>query len=88
VIIKQTLRAVTSIGANIAEGCGRHEGKEYIRFLEIALGSSNEVDNWLSVLSDAGLMPSETAHSLVQDNEEVTKMLTSMIKKLKSNIKL
>jgi len=42
---KQLLRAVTSIGANIAEGYGRNEGKEYVRFLQIAYGSANEVDN-------------------------------------------
>jgi four helix bundle protein len=84
-IVKQLLRAVTSIGANIAEGYGRHGGKEYIRFLQIAYGSSNEVDNWLTLLADAKLMPSETASELTQCNVEILKMLTTMIKKIKEN---
>jgi four helix bundle protein len=84
-IVKQLLRAVTSGGANIAEGYGRHEGKEYVRFLKIAYGSSNEVDNWLNVLSDAALMPSEIAKELNKDNVEILKILTTMINKIKGN---
>lgn len=36
VISRQLFRAVTSVGANIAEGHGRHQGKEYIHYLTIA----------------------------------------------------
>jgi four helix bundle protein len=85
VIIKQLLRSVTSIGANIAEGYGRYEGKEYIRFLRIAYGSSTETDNWLTLLADAGLISTEIASELIKDNEEVLKILTTMIKKIKEN---
>ncbi len=56
IIIKQLIRASSSIGANIAEGCGRNEGKEYIRFLQISFGSTNEVDNWINVLKDADML--------------------------------
>jgi four helix bundle protein len=83
VVIKQLLRSVTSIGANIAEGYGRHEGKEYVRFLQIAFGSANETDNWLSVLKDTGLMQDDVVAVLINNNEEILKMLTAMIKKLK-----
>jgi len=88
IIVKQLIRASTSVGANIAEGYGRHEGKEYIRFLQIAFGSSNEVDNWLNVLKDAGLMGNEITLELIRDNEEILKILTTMIKKIKSNGKM
>lgn len=80
---KQLLRAATSVGANIAEGYGRHEGKEYIRFLEIAYGSSNEVDNWLAIMRDSGIMSAETASGLVRDNEEILRMLATMIRRIK-----
>ena len=85
IVTKQLLRAMTSVGANIAEGYGRHEGKEYVRFLQIAYGSSNEVDNWLLVAKDADLMPSGIALELLKDNEEILKILTVMIKKIKAN---
>ncbi len=82
-IKKQLLRTVISIGANIAEGYGRHEGKEYVRFLQIAYGSANEVDNWLYVLRDAGLMQAEVSSGLLEDNEEILKILATMIKRIK-----
>ncbi len=37
IVVKQLLRASSSIGANIAEGYGRHEGKEYLRFYSLLL---------------------------------------------------
>jgi four helix bundle protein len=85
ILAKQLLRAVTSIGANIAEGYGRYEGKEYKRFLRIAYASSCEVENWLMLLSDSRLKPPEKAAELVKENEEILKILTTMIKKLKEN---
>jgi four helix bundle protein len=83
IIVKQLIRAATSIGANIAEGCGRNEGKEYVRFLQISFGSANEVDNWLNLLKDAELLPSSTASELLDLNIEIQKMLVSLIKRIK-----
>lgn len=73
IIVKQMLRAVTSIGANISEGYGRHESKEYLHFLQISYGSANEVDNWLNVLRDAELMPQITSLQLLKDVEKFKK---------------
>ncbi|MFA5308404.1 MAG: four helix bundle protein [Dehalococcoidales bacterium] len=83
IIIRQLLRAITSIGANIAEGYGRNEGKEYVRFLQIAYGSANEADNWLNVLKDAALMQPETADELLETDQEIQKMLATLIKRIK-----
>ena len=44
---KQLVRAVDSIGANIAEGYGRHHTNDIIRFLFIARGSLQESKYWL-----------------------------------------
>ncbi len=52
IISKQIIRSATSIGANIAEGFGRYKGKEYERFLQIALGSAQETEYWLILLKD------------------------------------
>lgn len=44
---KQLVRAVDSIGANIAEGTGRGSYIDNRRFVKIARGSLNETKHWL-----------------------------------------
>jgi len=44
---KQLIRAADSIGANIAEGCGRQSPNDHRRFVRIARGSLLETQHWL-----------------------------------------
>ena len=44
---KQLVRAVDSIGANIAEGEGRRSFRDNRRFVRIARASLNETRHWL-----------------------------------------
>jgi four helix bundle protein len=83
-VARQVLRSAMSIGANIAEGHGRHEGAEYIHYLIIAQGSANETDHWLHTIVDIGLSPKERIDNLISQNNEVRRMLTSSINTLKS----
>ena len=83
-ISRQLFRSSTSIGANIAEGHGRHEGAEYIHFLIIAQGSANETDHWLNTILDISLSQREKIQALIEINNEVRRMLTATINTLKA----
>lgn len=51
-LTNQLRRASTSIGSNIAEGCGRGSNKDYAHFLQMTIGSAFEVDYQLLLAKD------------------------------------
>ena len=76
---RQLFRSATSVGANIAEGHGRHQGTEYIHYLIIAQGSANETEHWLQTALDCGLGPKEKITVISKLNNEVIRMIASSI---------
>src|SRR5919206_730438 len=86
-ISRQLFRSATSVGANIAEGHGRHQGTEYIHYLIIAQGSANETEHWLSTAKDCELGLNEKIDEALQLNIEVVKMITSTINTIRTKLK-
>jgi four helix bundle protein len=86
-ISRQLFRSATSVGANIAEGHGRHQGTEYVHYLIIAQGSANETEHWLHTAKDCGLGPNEKIDEIVRLNIEVARMITSTITTIRAKQK-
>jgi four helix bundle protein len=70
--------AAVSIEANIAEGSGRRTGRDFGRFLDIALGSANETECELRIARDLGLLGENSAARLITQTIEVRRMLLSL----------
>ncbi len=83
-ISRQLFRSATSVGANIAEGHGRHQGTEYIHYLVIAQGSANETDHWLHIAQDCEFGIKEEIEEILKLNNEVVRMITSTIITIRS----
>lgn len=79
VVIDQLLRSCGSISANIAEGFGRRQGKEYIHYLIVARGSTTETLNWLMKCFDLKWIDEEMFKLREDVIEEILKMLNKMI---------
>ncbi|MCB0737636.1 MAG: four helix bundle protein [Bacteroidetes bacterium] len=80
----QMKRSSVSVPSNIAEGWGRVSTKDYLRFLRTARGSLYELESQLIVCKELGFVAnSEQANNLLV---EVSKMLVSMINKIKARI--
>ncbi|MDF1537037.1 MAG: four helix bundle protein [bacterium] len=75
--------ASSSIGANIAEGCGRGSNKDFLRFLHMAIGSAFEVENHILLAESLKYLEKGQASSMVEDVIELKKMLSSLMRKVK-----
>lgn len=84
-LTSQLRRSSASIAANIAEGCGRKSNLDFARFLQIAMGSASEVEYHLLLARDLTLLDVASHESLTSIAEEVKKMLTVLIQKLKAD---
>jgi len=76
-------KTATSIGSNIAEGCGRESEAELARFLSMAAGSASEIEYQLCLSRDLGYLSHNTHEHLDTQVNEVKRMLNSFIRKLR-----
>lgn len=86
-ITSQIRRCSASIGANIAEGCGRATDPDFCRFLQIASGSACELESHLLLARDLKVLAEPTHAKLENQVHEIKKMLTSLTATVKARIK-
>jgi four helix bundle protein len=81
-LTSQVRRSAASIGANIAEGCGRRSDGEMTRFLQIARGSASETEYHLLLAKDLGFLSEGDFRKTEQRVVEVQRMLTALVQKV------
>lgn len=87
IITDQVLRSAFSTGANIAEGFGKYKGKEYPRFLQMALGSARETEYWLELLKEIYPTFTKEVTEIVELNVQTVKMLIATLNTLRGKKK-
>ena len=80
----QLKRACYSIPSNIAEGCGKHSQADLAKFLQIRLGSANEVEYFFLLCRDLNYIEDNTYEGLVEKINEIRAMLIKLIQKVRS----
>ena len=78
----QMRRSASSIGANLAEGCGRQTDADFRRFVIIAMGSASELEYQLLLAHDLGYLDSINHEPMNTAITEIKRMLTSFAQKL------
>ncbi len=78
-LTSQLRRSAVSIGANLAEGCGRQTNPEFARFVKVSMGSASELDYHLLLSRDLGFLETETYDRAAKSLTEVRKMLSSLL---------
>jgi four helix bundle protein len=84
-LTSQLQRAAASIGANLAEGCGRETEADYRRFVQMASGSACEVEYHLMLARDLSLIARDRYEQLNNDINEIKRMLCGLSQYLKTN---
>lgn len=82
-LVSQIMRSVVSIPSNIAEGSGRGTGKEFSRFLDIALASSFEMETQLILSCDLNYITEQELKLISAKTDEVQKLIQGFKKTLK-----
>ena len=85
-LVNQMRRCAVSIPSNIAEGYGRGSDKELLRFLYVALGSSNELETQLILSLEHSYMSEEAFKNVLNQNKEENNMLSSLIYRRKNGL--
>lgn len=80
IIAKQLVRCTTSIGANVEEALAGFSKKDFVHKMSIALKECSESKYWLRLIKDLELVSNGNAETLLNECEEIRKILTSIIK--------
>ncbi len=86
VLSKQILRSGTAIGALIREAEYGQSKLDFIHKMSIALKEANETEYWINLLKDTEYIDEKLFQSLVNDCQELLRLLIASIKTIKLKI--
>jgi four helix bundle protein len=86
VMSKQVLRCGTSIGANVKEALRAQSRADFRAKMNIALKEASETEYWLELLHESDYISEEQFQSIIADNIEIIKILTSIVKNADNNV--
>jgi len=82
-LVSQMRRAALSINSNLSEGSARNSNGEYKQFIGIAQGSVAELEYQMLLSKELGYIPKEHADKLLDELQQILKMLNGLARSLK-----
>lgn len=83
-LTSQLRRATVSVPNNIVEGCGKYTDKDFVNFLQIALGSCQESEYLLMLSFQLEYLKKSDYDKINKQVGEAKAMLISLIKKIRN----
>jgi four helix bundle protein len=87
VLSRQVLRSGTSIGANVEESIGAQSDKDFLSKISTAYKEARETRFWLRLIRDSEYIQGPGIESLINDSEELIRIIASIQKTLKVKIR-
>src|SRR3989344_1144236 len=79
IIVNQSIRSLTSIGANIIEAKASSSKKDFARYFDIALKSANETKYWLYLLRDLDKADKLKIQEIIDETAEIANIIGSSL---------
>jgi four helix bundle protein len=83
-LTSQLRRAAVSVASNIAEGYNRGSTSDYVRFLNMARGSTAEIQTQLLLAQALGFSEHALIEPMLDDIAAIERMLAAMIRSLRT----
>jgi four helix bundle protein len=87
VMSKQLLKSGTAVGALIREAEHAESKADFLHKMNIALKEANETDYWLFLLKEGAFLSIEEWETVGNDCLELIRLLASIVKTTKENLK-
>lgn len=84
VIGGQLLRSGTSVGANVEEAQAAYSKSDFANKMSIAQKEARESNYWLRLLRDTRQIKEDLLKEIIDESEEISKILFSIVKTSKS----
>lgn len=85
-IAGQLIRSATSAGANYEEACGAESRKDFVHKLQVVLKELRESLYWLRLTRKAELASEGDCNSLIDEAQELTKIIAKSIVTAKQKV--
>lgn len=83
-LTNQIRRSSVSVSSNIAEGCARGSANEFLRFLNISLGSLAELKTQLIIAVEIEYLTREKLEGTFNSIDEIGRMISSLKNSIKN----
>ena len=80
-LTSQMRRSAVSIPSNIVEGCARYSESEYLRFLDVAYGSTRELEYQISLAVRLGYLTE--SNESIRACEETGRVICGLIRSMR-----
>ncbi len=87
VLGKQVLRSATSVGANYRAACNAVTRPIFLHKMSIVVEEADETVYWLEMIHDAELVKPEKLASLIDEAEQILKIMSASLKTAKTGRK-
>jgi four helix bundle protein len=86
IIIRQIIRSVTSIGANIEEALGAFTKNDFTYTMNVAKKESRETNYWLRIISESNpISVRNNMKKILLEGEEIVKILSATVRSSRTN---